>query len=188
MSSIPELYVQGRTADLQRLLRRSALVGAAPSLAVLLVILWKPATVLGIVFGEYYRNGAELLVLLSFGQFALVMAGSCALTLSLTGHQRAALRISLLSAALLAVAGPLATWLFGLRGLAVAVVAATITECGLQWGITRNLLGVWTHCAPGDLLKVLRLWRTERATSSLVAPAPLTVAECSAYTSQVGAQ
>ncbi len=187
MSSIPELYVQGRTADLQRLLRRSALIGAAPSLAVLLVILWKPATVLGIIFGEYYRNGAELLVLLSFGQLALVMAGSCALTLSLTGHQRTALRISLLSAGLLAVAGPLATWLFGLRGLAAAVVAATVTECGLQWAITRKLLGVWTHCAPGELVNMLRPWRAERVTSTLVAPAPLAVADCSACTSQVGA-
>jgi O-antigen/teichoic acid export membrane protein len=189
MSSIPELYIQGRTADLQQLLRRSALIGAAPSLAAMLVILWKPATILGIVFGEYYRGGAEFLVLLSFGQLALVMAGSCALTLSLTGHQRIALRISLLSAGLLAIAGPLATLLFGLKGLAVAVVAATVTECGLQWGITRQLLGVWTHCAPRELLNILRRWRAERALESVgeAAPAALAVADSAACTSHVGA-
>jgi O-antigen/teichoic acid export membrane protein len=189
MSSIPELYIQGRTADLQRLLRRSALIGAAPSLAALLVILWKPATVLGIIFGEDYRGGAELLVLLSFGQLALVMAGSCGLTLSLTGHQRTALRISLLSAGLLAVAGPLATWLFGLKGLALAVVAATVTECVLQWGITRKLLGVWTHFAPTELFNVLRRWRAQRTMNLLsdAAPVALALAESAAGPSHVGA-
>ena len=191
MSSIPELYIKGRTAALQRLLRRAAVIGAAPSVACLVVILFNPAAVLGFVFGDYYRGAAELLVLLSFGQLALVMAGSCALTLALTGHQRTALRISLLSAAVLGIAGPVATYLFGPRGLAVAVVAATITECGLQWGITRKVLGVWTHCTPREAFTAVRQWRAARAMRAPVEPAPAALAasesSVSACSTQLGA-
>jgi O-antigen/teichoic acid export membrane protein len=163
MSSIPELYFQGRITELQRLLRFAAATAAAPTLACLAVILWKPAWILGVVFGAYYSQAAGLLLLLAIGQLALALAGSCALTLSMTGHQRVALRISMTSAAVLAIGGPLATHWFGLPGLAAAVALSTSTECGLQWIATRSLLGVWTHFSPRA---AIRDWQARRQADS----------------------
>jgi O-antigen/teichoic acid export membrane protein len=175
MASVPSLYFQGKKADLQRLLRLSAWIAAAPALVCLTIIFFQPAQVLGLFFKAYYRGAAGYLAVLAVGQLGLVLAGSCGITLAMTGHHKTALRISLLSAALLAVAGPLATYRFGLSGLTFVSVAATLIECGLQWYFTKQLVGVWTHCALLTALPELRRWLAtwrERRPSGVASNSP----------------
>jgi len=85
----------------------------------------------------------------------------------MTGHHKIALRISLLSAVLLTLAGPLATYRFGLTGLTIVSIAATITECGLQWYFTKSLVGVWTHFSPLAAIPRFARMLSQRATRQM---------------------
>ena len=61
---VAESYAQGRTETLQMVLRSTATAAGVPALVVLLGFILFGGPILGIVFGDYYRQGALLLMTL----------------------------------------------------------------------------------------------------------------------------
>lgn len=141
---IAELHVQGRVAELERLLRGTAALAAAPSVAALLVLVLAGGPVLGLVYGSFYAEGAPVLAVLCIGQLVNVWSGSCNITLLMTGHHRLVFRINLACSVLTLAALVVLTRQFGAMG------AATATSAGLCLGnvvnvwVVKRELGVWT--------------------------------------------
>jgi O-antigen/teichoic acid export membrane protein len=142
---IAEMYAQGRTGDLQRTLRSFSTLCGVPSLLLLIafVLLGKP--ILGFVYGPYYESGTLVLILLSIGKLASVWSGSCGAVLQFTGHQRAMLRINLLTSPLFIIGALLVVRDYGPIGVASMTAAITVLQNVAMVLVAKKYVGIWTH-------------------------------------------
>src|ERR687894_697231 len=92
---IAEMYFQGNREDLEHVLRNTAALTGIPAFLASIVCIFFASPILDLVYGNYYREGAVVLALLSIGLFANVCAGSCGIVLAYTGHQKTQMMITI---------------------------------------------------------------------------------------------
>lgn len=142
---VAEMYAQGKTAKLERTLRTFSTLAGVPSILVLAGFMMLGGPILGIVYGDYYRAGALVLVILSAAKLVAVWSGSCGLALQFTGHQGAMLRVSVLTSSLFIAGALLAAQDYGAVGVAIAVAAATALQNVILVQVAKRKTGMWTH-------------------------------------------
>jgi len=147
ISSIAELYGQGRHRDLERLLRGAASLAAWPSLGVIALLIVAGGPIMEMLFGPYFRQAALPLGILAVGQLFLVCAGSSSCVLAMTGHQMGSLFVNLATALALVTIGTLAARHFGIVGLAVTSTGIITAQSISLWLLAKKFAGVWTHPA-----------------------------------------
>jgi len=130
------LYAQKKFAELQTLTTRAAVLSltAAVGIALFVAILAEP--VLG-WFGQEFARGALPLRILLIGQFFAAGAGSQLQIIAMTGNERGAAIILVLSAAVSAVMSVILVNLIGLMGAAIATTASLVF-----WNIAMALF-IW---------------------------------------------
>ncbi len=156
---IAEMYSQGRREDLEHALRNTATLTGIPALLASMVCIFFAGPILGLVYGNYYREGAVVLALLSIGLLASVLAGSCGIVLSYTGHQKTQMVITIATSAatliaMLATAGP-----YGIVGVAMSKTAGQVLQNGIVLLVVKQKTGMWTHVG---FRGISRLWRIAR--------------------------
>jgi len=142
---IAEFYTKRRLSDLERGLRATATVAGLPALVVLLVFMGSGRIVLEHLYGPFYRSGALVLVLLSLGQCVNVWAGSCGLTLIMTGHQRMAMNITLANGVARVALAIVLVSKVGIEGVALAAALGIALQNLLLVVAAKLALGIWTH-------------------------------------------
>jgi O-antigen/teichoic acid export membrane protein len=142
---VAELHQQGRIRDMERALRGAASIAGLPSFLVLLFFILFGSTVMSLVYGDFYAQGATPLVILSIGRLVAVWTGSCAVVLMMTGHQRVAMVVTISAGILSVVSGILVAPRFGIVGVAVTTTTAQIVQNLVQLYLAHRLVGVWTH-------------------------------------------
>ena len=142
---IAEMYAQGKTTELERALRAFSTVSGLPALLLLAGFVLLGGPVLGLVYGDYYRSGVLVLVLLSAAKVVAVWAGSCGLVLQMTGHHKQMLWVSLLTSPLFVVGALLLVRDYGPVGVAGAAAATTSLQNVILVLIVRRKTGMWTH-------------------------------------------
>ncbi len=153
MSSIPDLSARGKLAELEGLLRRTALLSALPALAVGVVLLTIPGWTLAIGCGPEYAAAAPILVILCLGNLLVACCGNPIHTLIMTGRHYYGLAVYTLAAAILAIGGPLAAINYGVLGVAVTAASCLAFQSIASWILARLTVGVWTH--PGWQIPVV---------------------------------
>jgi O-antigen/teichoic acid export membrane protein len=144
---IASLHARGDTAGLQRLLQGTAAAIGLPSAVGLVIIAAFAGDLLALIYGPGFAAGALPLAVLCLAQLVNVLAGSCGLTLVLTGHNVAMLVIVGAAAVLNLALGFVLIPSLGMLGSALAY---GVTLVGMNLGLvlaTRRLAGVWTHAA-----------------------------------------
>ncbi|MEN8145205.1 MAG: oligosaccharide flippase family protein [Gemmatimonadota bacterium] len=167
---IAELHGQGRTGELQSMLRQMATLSGLPALLVLLLFAAAAGPLLNFVFGEFYLAGTGVLVLLSLGAISNVWAGSCGIALMMTGYERQHMVLTMtVSAATVAmmVAG---VQLRGIDGLAAGASLGLILQNVGMLLLVRKHLGIWTHVTvrgiqPATILAALRNQRSRSSSN-----------------------
>lgn len=144
---IAEMYFQGKKRELQRALRISATLAAIPAIVVLLSFTLFGAPILGAVFGDYYREGATVLALLSVGQLVNVWAGPSGLLLNMTGHHFSAMAITLLSAITALVTAILIVDNAGIAGVGASFAGGLILQNGAMILYTWKVIGILPHAS-----------------------------------------
>lgn len=142
---IAELYAQRRIRELERALRATATLASIPSLLILVAFVFFGGPILGLVFGEYYREGASILVLLSLGQIVNVATGSCNETLMMTGNHAAMMIVTISSGLLLGVGALWAGQSYGAVGIAGMVAFSKAFQNLLMLLYAKRRTGMWTH-------------------------------------------
>ncbi|MFQ5707300.1 MAG: oligosaccharide flippase family protein [bacterium] len=142
---IAELNAQGQTHKLERVLRLTATLAGLPAFIILIILVLFNRWILGFVFGEFYTGAAVVLILLSFGQLANVSAGSCGLTLMMTGNERTIMWLSVFIGIFSIVGGILAASKFGIIGMASVSSARLVLQNILMLIYTKHKVGIWTH-------------------------------------------
>lgn len=145
IAPIATLNAQGRLAEMQRLLQKSASFAALPAIAICLIFIAFGGTILEGLFGPFYRQAASVLAILALGQIAVAWGGSCGYVLTMTGHQVVALLINLATAGVLLAVGTWASTRFNMVGLAWVSTIIVTSQTLAMWVLVRRLVGVWTH-------------------------------------------
>ncbi len=142
---IAELHAQGRKHDLESSLREVATVAGIPASIVLLAFLFFGASIMGFVYGDFFREGATVLAILSVARLYAVCTGNSGALLMMTGHQKTMLGITMISAAFGLTAELLVVRPFGMVGVAVATAIAQIIQNTLQLVYGKLRVGIWSH-------------------------------------------
>jgi O-antigen/teichoic acid export membrane protein len=139
---IAELYAERRFHDLQRLTTHFGRLNLSVALPVLVLLSLIGSFSLGL-FGEAFRAGQSVLLILSAGQVLQAAVGvQGGYLLTMTGHEREAGRIAMLSAVVNLAAAIILTAKFGLAGTATATVFGGALRSALLLTATRRLLGI----------------------------------------------
>lgn len=117
---ITDLHVQNRRRELEDLLRWTATVASVPATLALLALLAAPGTLLSLIYGAEYAEGARALVILSLANLVFVYSGSCGLALNMTGHNWELMLLNLASATCYFLIAPWLTSRYGTSGAAFA--------------------------------------------------------------------
>jgi O-antigen/teichoic acid export membrane protein len=116
------------------------------ALGALLIAL--PGPVMSGAFGSSYATGAALLVILTLGQLANALAGSCGVVLLMSGHVRPLVAISVTTSIISVIAGVYCGEAFGAVGVATAFSAGLIVQNVAMGAVTRYLTGLKTYFQP----------------------------------------
>lgn len=156
---IAEMYPQGRKRELESALRTAATVAGIPAFLALAAFISFGGPILGLVFGDYYREGATILALLSIAQLINVWSGGASITMSLTGHQAAMLTLTVAGGLTTVVAALGVVGSYGGNGVAVATAAGIAAYNLALLLVTKRKTGMWTHVSLDELYVVLRAIR-----------------------------
>ncbi|MEK6749687.1 MAG: oligosaccharide flippase family protein [Pseudomonadota bacterium] len=142
---ISALYAQGKIRQLERIVRTAALLSAVPAFAASLIFVFAAEPILNLVYGHYYQSGAIVLILVSFGQAINIFAGSGAIVLMMTNHQRSIMVISVICGILLVAGGIAVVGEYGAPGVAAVTAAAAVTHAMMTLYWVKRKTGMWTH-------------------------------------------
>jgi O-antigen/teichoic acid export membrane protein len=156
---VAEMYAQGRRRELERTLRASATLAGLPAFVTIAAFLLFGGPILGLMFGDYYRQGATILALLSIAQLFNVWAGASIITLSYTGHQAATMVVTTIGGAITIVAGLVVVGPYGPTGVAATVaVGVAALEVALLL-MAKRKTGMWTHAGFDGFAEAIRAAR-----------------------------
>lgn len=142
---VAEMYARGEKGRLERTMRPLATLTGIPSLLALVTFVVAGGPILGFLYGDFYRSGAVVLALLSVGKLAAVWAGSCGLTLQMTGHQTLMMWISIASGLLFVVGALLVVKDYGATGIASVGAASIVFQNVVMVLVAKKKTGIWTH-------------------------------------------
>ena len=142
---IAEMYSHGKIKELEKTLRTTAAIAAAPSFVVLGLLVFFGGTVLEMIYGSFYRSGNYILIILSAGQIVNVWAGSCGLALMLTGHQFVMMVITICCGLWVIIFSWLLVPDYGGEGVAIAAASGMALQNLLMLFFAKKKTGVWTH-------------------------------------------
>lgn len=142
---IARMHIQNDMPRLENLLRTVATLAAIPALIVLALFIFFSESIMTIIYGEYYRAGSTVLLILCIGQVANVLVGSCGYTLIMTGYRNTMMLISLISALVAIISGIVLVHFYGVIGLAGAYAFALTSQQIAMWLVVRLKCGIWTH-------------------------------------------
>jgi O-antigen/teichoic acid export membrane protein len=119
--------------------------------------------VLTVIFGPFYGAADGVLVVLAVGQIANAYTGSCGLTLLMTGHQKAVMRLASATGVMAVVGGACVATRYGGVGVAVVMAVAHLFQNAGMWWLVRRRVGVRTDArlmlSASDWRDALRLLR-----------------------------
>ena len=122
---IADLYHRKDMKGLRVLIHQVGLFNFLFSVPIFLVILIAPSFLLGL-FGAEFVAGRDLLLILSAGQVVFALSGPVMYILTMTKHEKAALYIMYVTAAVNLVGNAILIPLIGLQGAALATAFTTI--------------------------------------------------------------
>lgn len=153
---ISEMYSLGNVKQLENVIRVTSAIAAIPAACVLLTLVFASDSVLGLIYGDFYRNGGILLILISVGQLINVWAGSGILVLMMTGNQMPLMKIMTVFGAILIIAGIPSVEYYGATGMA-SVASLTVSVQALTILIyIRKRTGMWTHAGLSNVHAVIK--------------------------------
>jgi O-antigen/teichoic acid export membrane protein len=151
---VAELYGKGDIRRLERMLRGTATVIAAPSLVALAALLIAPELVIRWTFGNAFLDAATALRIACVGCIIFVISGSNGLVLTMTGRHRDLMACSLFSLGLYLAISPLMIARYGVAGAALAFTLQIAVQNIIVTLRVKQAVGVWTIplLSPGVVL------------------------------------
>ncbi len=136
------MWNKERYIDLEKYVKLSTRLMLVVSFPLLLLFLCIPDLIMEL-FGEGFGEGAELLIILSIGQFINVATGSVCNLLNMTGHERDYRQITIVSGTLTILFAVALTAFVGVQGAAIATALGLTVQNTLAMCLVKIRLGYW---------------------------------------------
>ena len=154
------MNVKGDTEKLERILRTAAGFAAVPAILVLSGFVFVGGPLLEWLFGPYFAAGSTILVLLGISQVVNAWAGSCGMTLIMTGHQNLMMGVTLITGLLTVAGGIAVAERYGPNGVAAVTSLGLVLQNLAMLVFARVRCGVWTHASLSLSMRALKeLWK-----------------------------
>jgi O-antigen/teichoic acid export membrane protein len=165
---IVELNTLGNKDKLERLLRGVTSLAFFASASVCVIYLIFGEEILALVYGETYREGYWILVVLSIGQAINVGVGSCGKVLALTGNQQVLMVIAVMTLIVSIATGVGLVGRYGGEGVAMAFSVGVIFQSGTALIMARRRSGIWTHIilVPSELMAAISFMKKKLVKNS----------------------
>ena len=138
--------LQGRDDELlERLVRTGATLASLVTAVLWVPMLLAPGFLLEVVFGDPFRAGAPMLVLLTLGGVANVLTGLCAVALTMSRHEAVVARMQWVGVVARLALGTTGGLLWGGPGLALAAALVSVGMSVSLWRLSIGRLGLKTH-------------------------------------------
>ena len=142
---IAEMNSKKDNKGLENGLKTASTIGSIPSMIMFIFVIFFGFSLLKILFGEYYTQGYQILVILGFGQLINILAGFCGEVLLMTGYQAVMLKVTLLGATIALVITYLLVNTYGGIGVAIGMATGIIFQNIVCLLLTKKYLGIWTN-------------------------------------------
>lgn len=142
---IAQLLEQGRKDKAEQVLRATAAVAGVASVAVVVVFVLGGETLLGLLFGDYYAGGAEVLLILVGAQAINALTGSPGVLLIASGRQKVVMRFGLISGIGGILTSIVLVGSLGAEGVAYGLGGSLVAHNLLMWNYCRARMGIRTH-------------------------------------------
>ena len=163
---IVPLLANGQKALLEKVVKGFCGIATVPAILLGLCFFFAPEFSLNLILGDGYSSGAETLRILTVGQIASVVTGSCGTVLILTGFQRMILILNGLGLVTFLCFAPIAAMRFGATGLAVVVSGIFVVHNTVALISVRKLTGIDTLCSFREAVRLRSLLPSARAAKS----------------------
>lgn len=142
---ISRLFAQKNLAELERICRIFATIGALPYLLFMIVLALPGDRLFTAIFGPEYAAGYIPLLIFCAQRLIGAWGGVSHVVLVMTGHQKAGLWISIGSTGILFAGGLLITPQYGLEGMGAVAVVAVAVRTIASWIVLKRGVGIATH-------------------------------------------
>jgi O-antigen/teichoic acid export membrane protein len=142
---IAESHELGHHSVLQDSLRRATGFAAYASIAGFLICVAVSGWLLELIYGEFYREAAGLLIVIAAGRLANVLAGPCGMVLMMTGFHRLMMWVNILSGVIAVLSMVFVVRSYGVFGVAVVAAFMMIAQNIAMLWLARSRTGIWTH-------------------------------------------
>jgi O-antigen/teichoic acid export membrane protein len=160
MPVIVELNAKSEKEKLEYIFRVTATIAVIFSLLALLFFIFFGEYLLAVIYGEFYKAGALLLVILGVGQLITVAAGSSEIALTMMGFQKVNMYISLVTSVLAVLACVFVAPLYGSVAVVSVVAAALVLRGIVSTVFVHKFCGVRVYAkiliGPDDIKKLVR--------------------------------
>lgn len=140
---IAEAYAEKKMDDLSKGLKAAAALSFYPGLMLCLVYFAFGDWILTLVFGEFYADAFLVLQILTLGVLIRIFAASSQSLLTMTGHGRTSMTISLCSGFLMVIACMYAGERYGMIGVATASTMVFGFHNFMNLLYARIRVGIW---------------------------------------------
>ncbi len=160
MPVIVELNAKSEKEKMEYIFRVASTIAVIFSLLTLLLFIFFGEYLLAKIYGEFYKSGALLLVIMGVGQLITVAAGSSEIALTMMGFQKVNMYISLVTSLLAVLAFVLVAPVYGSVAVASVVAIALILRGTISTVIVHKLSGVSVYAkifiGTDDVRKLVR--------------------------------
>lgn len=141
---VAELHSKKQKAEAEQIMRSTATIGGLIGFGMFLVLGIFGGPILGAMYGAYYKSGADVLLMLCFGQFIAVCAGSCSVALMMTGHQVLMMVITMISGIVSIGMAVVLVKPYGAEGVAFATATGLILQSLAMVIAVKVKINIWT--------------------------------------------
>lgn len=142
---VAQLVAQGRKGEVEHILRTTASLAGIPSLVIVFFLAWYAPEVMKFIFGEFYSQGANVLVILIAAQAVNALTGSPGVLMMMSDGQSRYMQLAIFSGMTGLVTTLVLVKPFGYTGVAFgASTGMVLINIGTWWYCLRRL-GIKTH-------------------------------------------
>jgi O-antigen/teichoic acid export membrane protein len=153
--TIARYHAQARLGDVETILRGGTTAASVIAIVALVVFLAVGDKVLVVIYGDYYRSAWPVLAILGTAYAINVLAGSCVMVLSMTGHQKQLMYITLTTGILAFVLSLVLVQFLGAVGVALGAASAVLARTLTALYVVERKLHLRTFVQPS----LIRHWR-----------------------------
>lgn len=161
---ISEKHAFGQLKELEKIGKIATTIVTLPTILLVIIFALAGEQILGIMFGSSYSQADSILLVLSIGQVINLIVGPSGLVLTLTGHERTMLKITIFTSCLTMAAACLAAKFASPFEVSLAMVIGLTLQNALMFYNVKRKLGIMIYFNPLLIWKAVQLgWRLIRS-------------------------